>query len=627
MPYKLLKTRIRASVSTKFSLNSALLHRIMSHTLPSIPASAPFQPEQITTLNQVIPQLGRDQIIWLEGFLSGIRNQANQAPQHSITAKPLELTILFGSESGNAEGLADSMAQATKSAGWRSRVLSMGDINAQRLQGVENLLVLVSTWGEGDPPENALEFYNQFMGSDAPKLEGTRFSVLSLGDSSYEHFCKMGKDFDRRLEELGGQRLVNRVDCDVDFDSDFDNWKQSVLKAFEQLSQTAAPSSVLNSTAPAAKAAYSRKNPFPSQLKERVLLNGAGSLKETVHLEFDLAGSGLDYTVGDALAVIPHNADSMVAAILDQTKLAPNSQVQIKNEKLSLGDALKKRLDITALSVPVIKRYAELANSEALNTSLLPENKKALLEYIAGREIIDLLIDYPVKQLQANDLVSIMRKLPPRLYSIASSLQAHPDEVHLTVGVVRYNSHGRDRKGVCSSFLADDLPVGQTVDVFVSPNKHFKLPGDANTPLIMVGPGTGIAPFRAFIEERAATGATGKNWLFFGDQHYLTDFLYQTEWQGYLKQGLLSKLDVAFSRDQSEKVYVQDRMLANSQELYQWLEEGAYFCVCGDASRMAADVDQALHQVIESAGKKSAEQAEEYVKQMKADKRYLKDVY
>jgi sulfite reductase (NADPH) flavoprotein alpha-component len=220
-----------------------------------------------------------------------------------------------------------------------------------------------------------------------------------------------------------------------------------------------------------------------------------------------------------------------------------------------------------------------------------------------------------------------MRKLPPRLYSIASSLQAHPDEVHLTVGVVRYNSHGRDRKGVCSSFLDDDLPVGQTVDVFVSPNKHFKLPSDPNTPLIMVGPGTGIAPFRAFIEERAATGATGKNWLFFGDQHYLTDFLYQTEWQGYLKQGLLSKLDVAFSRDQSEKVYVQDRMLANSQELYQWLEEGAYFCVCGDASRMAADVDQALHQVIESAGKKSAEQAAEYVKQMKADKRYLKDVY
>ena len=277
--------------------------------------------------------------------------------------------------------------------------------------------------------------------------------------------------------------------------------------------------------------------------------------------------------------------------------------------------------------MPVIKRYAELANSEALNTLLLPENKMALMEYIGGREIIDLLIDYPVKDLKANDLVAIMRKLPPRLYSIASSLQAHPDEVHLTVGVVRYNSHGRDRKGVCSSFLADDLPVGQTVDVFVSPNKHFKLPDDPNTPLIMVGPGTGIAPFRAFIEERAATGAKGKNWLFFGDQHYLTDFLYQTEWQGYLKQGLLTKLDVAFSRDQSEKVYVQDRMLANSQELYQWLEKGAYFCVCGDASRMAADVDRALHQVIEAAGNKSAEQAVEYVKQMKADKRYLKDVY
>ena len=599
----------------------------MSHTLPSIPASAPFPKEQLSTLNQVIPKLARDQIIWLEGFLSGIRNQAHAGSQIPAESKQLELTILFGSESGNAEGLADNMAQATKSAGWRSRVLSMGDIDAQRLRGIDNLLVLVSTWGEGDPPENALEFYNQFMGSDAPKLEGTRFSVLSLGDSSYEHFCKMGKDFDRRLEELGGQRLVKRVDCDVDFDTDFENWKQSVLKEFDQMDQTTASNSVNNNAAPVAKEAYSRKNPFPSQLKERVLLNGAGSQKETIHLEFDLAGSGLDYTVGDALAVIPHNADSMVTAILDQTKLAPNSQVQVKSDKLSLGDALKKRLDITALSVPVIKRYAELANSEKLNALLLPENKKSLMEYIAGREIIDLLIDYPVKDLKANDLVAIMRKLPPRLYSIASSLHAHPDEVHLTVGVVRYNSHGRDRKGVCSSFLADDLPVGQTVDVFVSSNKHFKLPDNPNTPLIMVGPGTGIAPFRAFIEERAATGAKGKNWLFFGDQHYLTDFLYQTEWQGYLKQGLLTKLDVAFSRDQSEKVYVQDRMLANSKELYQWLEKGAYFCVCGDASRMAADVDRALHQVIETAGNKSAEQAVDYVKQMKADKRYLKDVY
>lgn len=599
----------------------------MSQPLPSIPASAPFPPEQLNSLNQVIPRLDRDQVIWLEGFLAGIRNQANETPPNAVANAQLELTILFGSESGNAEGLADSMAQATKSAGWKARVLSMGDIEAKRLQGVENLLVLVSTWGEGDPPENAVAFYDQFMGSDAPKLEGTRFSVLSLGDSSYEHFCKMGKDFDRRIEELGGQRLIKRVDCDVDFDSDFETWKAAILKELEQLSRTTAPSPVLKSAAPVIKAAYSRKNPFPSQLKERVLLNGAGSQKETIHLEFDLSGSGLEYTVGDALAVIPHNADSMVSAILDQTGLAPNSQVQIKDEKLSLGDALKKRLDITALSAPVIKRYTELAPSEALKTLVLPENKKALLEYISGREIIDLLIDFPAKDLSANALVSIMRKLPPRLYSIASSLQAHPDEVHLTVGVVRYNSHGRDRKGVCSSFLADDLPIGQTVDVFVSPNKHFKLPDDPNTPLIMVGPGTGIAPFRAFIEERAATEATGKNWLFFGDQHYLTDFLYQTEWQNYLKQGLLSKLEVAFSRDQSEKVYVQDRMLANSHELYQWLEQGAYFCVCGDASRMAADVDRALHQVIETAGNKSTEEAADYVKQMKADKRYLKDVY
>ena len=599
----------------------------MSHQLPSIPASAPFQSEQISILNQVIPQLDREQIIWLQGFLSGIRNQANVHDDMSVETKPMELTILFGSESGNAENLADSMAQATQSAGMKPHVLSMGDINTKRLQSIDNLLVLVSTWGEGDPPENAVEFYNEFMGTDAPKLEGTRFSVLSLGDSSYEHFCKMGKDFDRRLEELGGNRLVKRVDCDVDFDSDFENWKLSVLKKFEQLNLPKVTRSEGGVKVATPKETYSRKNPFPSKLKERILLNGAGSNKETIHLELDLSGSGLDYKVGDALAVIPHNADSMVATILKQTGLAPNSQVQIKDEKLSLGDALKQRLDITALSLPVIKRYAAYAQSEALNDLLLPDNKKALMAYISGREIIDLLTDFPAKDLSAHNLASIFRKLPPRLYSIASSLQTHSDEVHLTVGVVRYISHGRNRKGVCSSFLADDLSIGQTVDVFVSPNKHFKLPDDPNTPLIMVGPGTGIAPFRAFIEERAATKATGKNWLFFGDQHYLTDFLYQTEWQSYLKQGLLNKLDVAFSRDQAEKVYVQDRMLASRDELYNWLEQGAYFCVCGDASRMAADVDRALHQVIESAGNKSAEEAADYVKQMKADKRYLKDVY
>ena len=599
----------------------------MSHQLPSIPASAPFQSEQISILNQVIPQLDREQIIWLQGFLSGIRNQANVHDDMSVETKPIELTILFGSESGNAENLADSMAQATQSAGMKPHVLSMGDINTKRLQSIDNLLVLVSTWGEGDPPENAVEFYNEFMGTDAPKLEGTRFSVLSLGDSSYEHFCKMGKDFDRRLEELGGNRLVKRVDCDVDFDSDFENWKLSVLKKFEQLNLPKVTRSEGGVKVATPKETYSRKNPFPSKLKERILLNGAGSNKETIHLELDLSGSGLDYKVGDALAVIPHNADSMVATILKQTGLAPNSQVQIKDEKLSLGDALKQRLDITALSLPVIKRYAAYAQSEALNDLLLPDNKKALMAYISGREIIDLLTDFPAKDLSAHNLASIFRKLPPRLYSIASSLQTHSDEVHLTVGVVRYISHGRNRKGVCSSFLADDLSIGQTVDVFVSPNKHFKLPDDPNTPLIMVGPGTGIAPFRAFIEERAATKATGKNWLFFGDQHYLTDFLYQTEWQSYLKQGLLNKLDVAFSRDQAEKVYVQDRMLASRDELYNWLEQGAYFCVCGDASRMAADVDRALHQVIESAGNKSAEEAADYVKQMKADKRYLKDVY
>ncbi len=301
------------------------------------------------------------------------------------------------------------------------------------------------------------------------------------------------------------------------------------------------------------------------------------------------------------------------------------AEVSLKDISCSLQDALTAKLDITALSKPVISRYNEFAQSKELDAILLDKDK--LNTYLDGREIIDLLTDYPTKSFHAQSLVNIMRKLPPRLYSIASSPKAHEEEVHLTVGVVRYDTHGRSRKGVCSTFLAERIEAGQTADIFVTPNKHFKLPADPATPIIMVGPGTGIAPFRAFVEERAAIGATGKNWLIFGDQHYLTDFLYQTEWQNYLEEGLLTRLDLAFSRDQKEKVYVQDRMKENAAELFQWLKEGASFYVCGDASRMAHDVDQALHQIIAQEGDLDEAAAADFVKQLKNEKRYLRDVY
>jgi sulfite reductase (NADPH) flavoprotein alpha-component len=465
------------------------------------------------------------------------------------------------------------------------------------------------------------------MGDKAPKLPNTRFSVLGLGDTSYEEFCKMGKDFDARLETLGAKRIYDRVDCDVDYDDDFAKWHKGALAVLEAEAKPALSTTVATPVAAAATVKYSRKNPYPSELTERVMLNGEGSAKETIHLEFNLEGSGLEYQTGDALAVVPHNAEDVVNSIIETSKLDPEAPVSIKDKEVSLREALTRQLDITAISLPVLKRYNEIVKDAKLTAMLDPAKKADLQAYLHGREIIDVLNDFPAKEITANALVGIMRKLPPRLYSIASSPKAHPGEVHLTVGVVRYDAHGRQRKGVCSTYLSDRISEGDKADVFVTANKHFKIPADNDAPMIMVGPGTGIAPFRAFVEERKAIGAKGKNWLFFGDQHYLTDFLYQTEWQEYLADGVLTKLDLAFSRDQKDKVYVQDRMRENSAELYAWLEKGASFYVCGDASRMATDVDLALHEIIEKEGGKTSEDAAAYVKKLKTDKRYLRDVY
>ena len=602
----------------------------MSIIDPVVPSTAPLAPEQVASLNNLIKGLQSDQLIWMEGFISGLRAAGgSNAPAAVAPAPTPELTVLYGTESGNSETLADLTVKAAKSSGFKAKAVNMADIKVAKLKGIENLLVIISTWGEGDPPETAVDFCEAFMGEKAPKLEGTRFSVLGLGDTSYEEFCKMGIDFDARLETLGARRIYDRVDCDVDYDDDFAKWHKGALAVLEAEAKpavsTTAPAAA--SVAPAAPVKYSRKNPFPAELSERVMLNGEGSAKETIHLEFNLEGSGLEYQTGDALAVVPHNADDVVNDFIKTTKLDADSPVLIKEEEYTLLQALTSQLDITSLSLPVIKRYNEIAKDPKLETLLDPANKTELQAYIYGREIIDLLHEFPAKEITADALVGIMRKLPPRLYSIASSPKAHPGEVHLTVGVVRYDAHGRNRKGVCSTYLFERIAEGEKADVFITPNKHFKVPADNDAPMIMVGPGTGIAPFRAFIEERKELGAKGPNWLFFGDQHYLTDFLYQSEWQDYLTDGILTKLDVAFSRDQKEKVYVQDRMREKSQELYAWLEKGANFYVCGDASRMATDVDVALHEIIEKEGGLSEDEAKAYVKKLKEDKRYLRDVY
>ncbi len=382
------------------------------------------------------------------------------------------------------------------------------------------------------------------------------------------------------------------------------------------------------STNSSAGVVYDKKNPFPSCLKRRVLLNKEGSDKETLHLELCLAGSGLEYRPGDSLAVIPANSPQVVGQVLEAGEFDAGETVELKGGKTKpLGEALATDLNITGITKNVLKKYNASAQSEKIETLLNPENKAALDDYLRGREVIDMLTDFPVPGLAASDFCGTLRKLLPRLYSIASSPKAHPGEVHLTVAVLRYHSHGRDREGVCSTYTADRVNEGGTMPVFLHYDKNFKLPEDGDTPIIMVGPGTGIAPFRAFVEERAAIGATGKSWLFFGDQHQTTDYLYGDEWERYVGDGKLSRIDLAFSRDQEHKVYVQHRMLEHAAEMYSWLNDGAVFYVCGDASRMAKDVHEALITIAEKEGGKSREDAEAWVKQLHTDKRYLKDVY
>jgi len=640
-----------------------------------IPDTAPFTPEQRAILNQLLPSMNPAQLQWLLGFAAGIDaalrqdagapaalqaqtagNQAllstlgqiapdatatNPGPAPAAAPEPIPLTIAFGSESGNAESLADSTAKEARKRGFVPKVLDMGDTDLATLSKVGHLLIITSTWGDGDPPDNAVSLHSELMGENAPSFKGVQFSVCALGDTSYDKFCQTGKDFDQRLEELGGERLSERVDCDVDFDGPYQAWLEATLESLSQQVGPAPQEALAAAAAPAAAAVaqqvaaaqapltqavvYDRKNPFRSKMKEKILLNGKGSKKEVWHYELSLAGSNITYQPGDSLAVLPYNGKDIVDPVLQAGSFISGSVSIDGGSQMSLGSALANFYDITTLTKNLLEKYNQFAESKKIDRLLADSDE--MKAYIEGRQIVDMLEDFPVKQLSAKDFTSILRKLPPRLYSIASSLRAHPEEVHLTVAAVRYNTHGKERKGVASTYLADLVQIDGTVPIYVSPNKSFKLPEDNTTPIIMVGPGTGIAPFRAFVEERQALGATGKNWLFFGDQHYTNDFLYQLEWQDYLKDGLLTKLDVAFSRDQKKKVYVQHRMAENAKELWSWLDSGAYFYVCGDATRMAHDVHEALIDIVEKQGGLARPKAEAYVQQMQKDKRYLRDVY
>lgn len=584
-------------------------------------SQTPLNDDQHQSLQQLIAGLSPEQAAWIGGYLSGLA--AKDLTSVPGTGDIADITILVGSQTGNCEALAEQLHRLAGGRGLKTVIKKMGDYKFLQLKTEKNLLVIVSTYGEGEPPDNARELVEFLSGKRAPSLKQAQFAVLGLGDSGYEFFCKTAVDFDRRLEELGATRIHPRVDCDVDYEESAEAWMDAVLNELSIRLETKPQTAGLPSPSVTSASAYSRKHPFPAVLLENIVLNGRGSIKETRHLELSLEGSGLTYEPGDVLGVYPANAPDVVDALLQALHFGGTEWIMFNGSDGLLYDALFRHYEITAITRPMIQKYALLTNNRKLHQLL--DDKHKLNDYLYGREIIDLVADFPVAQLSPQAFVECLRKLPPRLYSIASSLKQHPDEVHITVAAVRYQSYGRDRKGVGSTFLANRIEEDTAIPVYIDRNTNFKLPADPATPIIMIGPGTGIAPFRAFVEEREAVGASGKNWLFFGDQHFETDFLYQAEWQRYLKSGLLTRMNVAFSRDQEQKVYVQQRMAEHGRELYAWLQEGAHLYVCGDEKRMAHDVHQALLKIV--GAEIGSDNAEGYVADLQKAKRYQRDVY
>ncbi|WP_395741184.1 sulfite reductase flavoprotein subunit alpha [Prosthecobacter sp.] len=540
-------------------------------SVPIIPENAPFSAEQRA---------------WLNGFLAGVLNRGAAPAGAAPTESKQPLLIAFGSQSGNAESLAKRLAREASGRGFAARAAGLDSLQPADLLKDKNVLLITSTWGEGDMPDNAVSFWDSInQNGSSPKLDGVQFSVLALGDKNYgDTFCLAGKKLDARLEELGAKRIADRVDCDVEFDALAKKWSAT---AFTALSGAAAAPAAAAEEVEEVETGYSKKNPFPAKLIYNTPLNSRGSSKDTRHIGFSLAGSGLTYEVGDALGVHVQNCPEVVDAVIAAHVFDPQALVALPDGGTApLREALIKHYEVRSF-------FGKAAEAGITLTSFI-EN---------------------------------LRKLQPRLYSIASSIKSHADEVHLCIAAVRYSTDGVAHKGVASTFLADRLPLEETTGIYFHAANHFRLPTDLTKPVIMVGPGTGIAPFRAFLEEREATQAPGKNWLFFGDQKRATDFLYHDQIIEWVQKGHLTRLDTAFSRDQQEKIYVQTRMLQAATELWQWLEEGAHFYVCGDAKRMAKDVDDALHSIIQTAGGKSAEEAAAYVNQMKKEKRYARDVY
>ncbi|WP_350998036.1 assimilatory sulfite reductase (NADPH) flavoprotein subunit [Shewanella sp. TB7-MNA-CIBAN-0143] len=587
--------------------------------------ASPLSQGQVDKLKQLTSELSSVQLAWVSGYLAASANQGQSGVETTAeTSAAPTVTILYGSQTGNGRGVAKELAAKAQAQGYAVNLASMGEYNVRQLKQETILLLLVSTHGEGEAPDDAIELHKFLASKRAPKLDKLHYSVLALGDSSYEFFCQTGKDFDARLSALGATSLLPLVECDVDYEDISQQWQDSVVEAVKPYIQASSASVVSIGTASVAgESEYTKQNPYTAEVLVSQKITGRGSDRDVRHVEIDLGESGLTYQVGDALGVWFSNNEVLVDEVIAALGLAADDNVTVSKQSLSLKAALTDKKELTQLYPGLVKTWAELSGSAEL--AAICEDKEQTRQFILKHQLADLVAAYPAK-VSAVQLVDMLRPLTPRLYSIASSQAEVEAEVHLTVALVEDERQGQARFGGASHFLAS-AEEGQQVNVYVESNNHFRLPENPNTPVIMVGPGTGVAPFRAFMQQRVVDGVSGDSWLFFGNPYFEQDFLYQVEWQQYLKNGDLSRLDVAFSRDQAHKVYVQHRIAEQAEALWQWLQNGAHVYICGDAERMAKDVHQALVNIAVEQGGLSADDAEAYFETLRSEKRYQKDVY
>ncbi len=593
---------------------------------------SPFSEEQLENIKNLINPLNEIQLAWISGYLAG-RSQLPLPQQNGKAAEVpaadqvnRKLTILYGSRTGNGKGLAKMTEKMAADIGLPVEVKSMEDYQPKELVNEQYLLIIVSTHGDGVPPFQAKAVYDHLHGKRAQRLDETQYAVLALGDSSYFHFCKTGKDFDSKLEALGAKRIREILCCDVDYKQSDEVWIQETLADFKRLTGSGSAETTVKPAGVKTEKSvlFTKQNPYAAQVFEKINLHGRGSERTTLHIELQADVAGLSYEPGDSAGIIPVNSKELITELLQVTALNPDETIEINGIKRKLEEALYRDLELSKITPDVIKRYLEQFPDNKLEA--VYKDQQALQTYIYGRDIVDLLTDYPVK-LTAAQLVSILKPLQPRYYSIASSPNAYPGEIHLTVALVDYEQGGRNKRGACTGFLSDVLEEDEHVPVFIESNPNFRLPANPATPIIMIGAGTGVAPYRAFVQERALNPESGKSWLFFGNRHFETEFLYQTEWQQHLKSGALTRMDVAFSRDGEKPVYVQHRLLEQAEDIYQWIEEGAHIYICGDMKKMAVDVQNALSTILRQEGGYNADEAQEYLNSMQQEKRLQLDVY